>query len=1001
MLQTARRRTTDAALVLGCSALLAFAVAAGGRTAGVPTDAALAEEAAVEAADWEPRSLAPVANPNPDAQPQPPRCRPYHVAVAPDGGRAYVTLAGKESAPGSEVAVVDLRGRREIGRIRVGAMPYGLTLHPEGRWLLVANRFSNYLSVVELASGKEVGKIHVPFYCEDVVCAPDGRTAYASNFWKDQVIVVDLRVVAGGLTGSMRDLGADRESFLGARPAPQRWLSCRRCGYRERWSSGAQPESCAACGRPGLVRTQDEDAGAGVNGARSVLRASCGTSGCHLNESGGFYAGPDAELAWRSALAHAVPHDPDSSPLLRAVTAVAAGGWADALSGRHHPGGVIFEDPGSDPDYARIREWIAGAREGPGVDVGVKPRDMVLSPDGRTLFVANTGSLDVSVVDLETLREQRRIFTRSPVNDLVWLQDRLILATLGVGSGFPMARHSGRESLDPGHPEAEFTLFRNPATGQPLPLAQQRPLGPFDDVDGTAQEKFRDITNDVVILDPGVASVAAYQAREEFTRYTSDSFEALAGDKKGYVAAELMRVVGSFPEQIAVVGDRIYVTMSGTFQVQEWRVDAAAAPAARLAPGRVFEVGFKPVGIAAAGDGLLIVADHLAESVTLVDLADGATERIALSRLPVPFPATEFELGEFFVQTSVFSVDQDQSCVHCHYRDTSDGKKWSVSQVMGQGRDGSERTGGSREINDLRGLVLDVPFFVEGTLSIDEPLTMMMEHNPLVDFQGVTPAGDYGCIFVTPEEAARYAKSADAVVVATKAWEDEEITVADLLKRRDVHIGNISERWLGKRYAFRDFQKFIGAYQSGEPRLLPNPEDPADPMIARGRMLFESPRVGCSGCHPAPAFTDKTNVYNQNRSFPPLVTPAPRDNITTLISADRIDLLNGFVRPWDPEDGGRIEEREGFFVAPSLRGIWARTQGFLHHGHALNVREILCPPGHPALRPYPFERLDQERPERMERGLNERHGLPDTHGTTSHLTVWDIECLLRFVLSIE
>ena len=47
---------------------------------------------------------------------------------------------------------------------------------------------------------------------------------------------------------------------------------------------------------------------------------------------------------------------------------------------------------------------------------------------------------------------------------------------------------------------------------------------------------------------------------------------------------------------------------------------------------------------------------------------------------------------------------------------------------MGQNRDGQECTGGSREVPDLRNLVDEAPFFVEGTLTIDEPLTMMMEH---------------------------------------------------------------------------------------------------------------------------------------------------------------------------------------------------------------------------------------------------------------------------------
>ncbi len=995
------RQPADRGLLLAASAALALSafVALRGRDSqDSPVPAAPVEPTA--SAEWQPRSLAPVANPDPAAPPQPARCKPYRVALTPDGRKAFVTLSGKESAPGEEVAVIDVAQRAESRRIRVGSMPYGLTLDPTGRWLLVTNRFSNFISVIDAQSDQLVGQIPVPFYCEDLICAPDGRTAYASNFWKDQVIVLDLQWVGGVLGGRMRDLGADREAFLGPPPPVQAWRNCPTCGYRERSARRAESAACPACGAGQLVNEAPPPSRGGANGAHAVLRASCGTSGCHLYESGGFYAGPDPELAWRYALAHAVPHDPDASPLLRAVIGRAHGGYADALSGHHHPGGVVFDNPPSDPDYALLRDWIAGAVAGPGIAVGQHPRDLAISPDGATLYVANTGSLDVSVVDLATLRETRRIFARSPVNDVAWQQGRLILACLSVGTGFPKERNPGREGSDPSHPEAEFTLLRDFATGKPLPLDQQLPLGPYDDVDGTAQEKFRDITNDLVILDPSATAVDAYLACEDFTRYTSDSFEALPGDKKGEVPPELMKVVGAFPEQIAAAGDRIWVTMSGTMEVQEWSVRPDAPPAERLQPGRVFATGLKPTGIAATRS-VLVIANHLAESVSFVDLATGRSEELSLSRLSQPFPANDFERGEFFVQTSVFSADQDQSCVHCHYRDTSDGRKWSVSQVMGQSRSGEERTGGSREVPDLRGLVHDVPFFSEGTLTIDEPLTMMMEHNPLVDFQGVIPAGDYSDVFVEPGEESRYAKSADAVVVATGAWKKDGVTVADLLKRRETHVSRISQRWLGRSFTFREFQQFIGAYQAGEGRLLPNPEDPDDPMVRHGKALYESAKVGCSQCHPAPAFTEKQRVYNQNRSFPPLISPVPRDNVHTLVSADRVDFINGFVRPWDPEDTGRVEEREGFFVAPSLRGLWARPQAMLHHGHALTLREILCVPGHPALQPFPAPRRDAPRPDRRELGLNELHGLPDTHGTTSHLTVWDVECLVRYLDSIE
>ncbi len=947
---------------------------------------------------WQRHSLRPVPNPDPTAAIQPPRCRPFHVATTRDGRKAYVTLSGKEIQPGTEVVVLDVPQRKEIGRITVGSHPCGIAIHPSGRWIIVANRYSNFLSVIDVRTDAVISEIPVPFYCEDLVFSPEGAVAYVSNFWKNQVLIVDLTDEGQRLTGRARQLGFNREEFFGeVHSVTNSWTICDACG----WLEQVTVQECRRCGHSPVRHTEQTIEERTRVGLSAILRAGCGTSECHLYRSGDFYAGPDDAEIFRSTVVHSFPGDPDSSPLLRAVISVRDGGWADSVDGRHHAGDIVLKDLPNNPDYARLRKWIAEGVAGPGISVGQKPRDLAISSDGTTLYVANTGSADVSVIDLIELRETGRIFTRSAINDVLSIDGYLVLASLGFGSGHPKAHDAGRESTDRDHPQAEFTLYRDLATGKPLPLVEQQPLGEFDNVDGTAQEKFRDITNDIILLDPSVENVAAYRATDRFTRYTSDSYEALAGDKKGDVAAALMQVVGAFPEQIALRGDHLYVTMSGTFQVQEWRLNMAASPESRLVPGRVFATGFKPTGIAVAGK-TLVVANHLGESITFIDLDDGHTAHLSLSREPEPFPANDFERGEFFVQTSVFSVDQDQSCVHCHFRDTSDGRRWSVSQVMGQSRDGQERTGGSREVPDLRNLVDEVPFFVEGTLTMDEPLTMMMEHNPLVDFLGKTPVGDFSKISATPEEIEKYKNSADVIVVATgKRWDEKRVQLADLIKRREVHFGQISEKYLGRRYSFRDFQRFIGVYQGGEPRLLPNPVDPDDVMVRHGQALFVDPRVGCASCHPAPTFTDKVHVYNQNKSFPPLISPARRDNIHTLISADRIDYLNGFERPWDLGDIGRVESHEGFFVAPSLRGIWARPAKFLHHGHAISMREVVCTPDHPALRRFIQPRHDAPRPDGREIGLNELDGLPDTHGTTSHLSVWDIECLVAFIHSIE
>ncbi|MCP4976114.1 MAG: hypothetical protein GY931_08130 [Maribacter sp.] len=923
-----------------------------------------------ERENWIRKSLNPIENPDVDSRIQPDRLKPLRVIVSENNKRAYVTLSGKEINPGSEVAIIDIENGKESGRIKVGSGPSGITLHPTGRWAFVANRFSNFISVIDLEADAVITEIPAPYYCEEILFSNDGSTAYVSNFSTNQILLIDLDLKVESLSGQLRNIGYEQHEFVG----------------KSKTKKNNKEVDSIDFSKPSI---------------NSIIRGSCGTAECHLYQIGNFYSGPDVEKAYKSVLGHIFPGDTINSPLLKSVISEQDGGWADRVDGRHHAGDVVFEELNDNADFLNLKRWIAKLKVGPGIEVGDKPRDMILSPDGQTLFVANTGSLDISVVNLQALEETRRIYTRSPVNDLLWVKDRIVAATLGLGSGHPKKHHPGRESMDKNDPETEFTLFRDLKTGRPLPLNQQKPLGPYDDIDGTAQEKFRDITNDIIIFEPQENNVAAYSATDHFTRYTSDSFESLMGDKKGDVPKELMRVIGAFPEQMAVHNNHLYVTMSGTFQVQEWEINFEARPSNRLIPKRVFNTGYKPSGIAVA-ENSLVIANQLDETLTIISLVDGTQRNIALKSSHSPFPSTDFERGEFFVQTSIFSVDQDQSCVHCHYRDASDGKRWSVSQVMGQSRAGEERTGGSREIPDIRALFHKVPFFIEGTLSMDEALTMMMEHNPLVDFQNNTPAGDFSKIFADKQDKTSQSKSADALVVATgKKWKNAQVELADLVERREAFFKKQSQKYFGNEFSFRKIQKLIGDYQGGEPRLLPNPNDPTDPMVLHGKELFENPLVGCAGCHPAPSFTDKVNVYNQNKSFPPLVTPTARDNVHTLISADRIDYLNGYKRSWDTNDTGRIEEREGFFAAPSLLGIWARPPRFLHHGGAISLREVVCTPGHPALRPLPTTRIIPERPDHWEIGLNELNGVPDTHGVTSHLSVWDIECLLKFINSIN
>lgn len=149
---------------------------------------------------WQPEHLEPYPNPfGPDQAgwaPQPPRDNPQEIAVV--GHRAFVTLPGSPDAPGSEIAVVNLHSG-EVGRIAVGHSPTGLAAHPSGRFVLVTNRFSNYISVIDVGLEVEVQRLPADFYATELVFSPDGRELWISNRWRDAVAVWELEETGDGL----------------------------------------------------------------------------------------------------------------------------------------------------------------------------------------------------------------------------------------------------------------------------------------------------------------------------------------------------------------------------------------------------------------------------------------------------------------------------------------------------------------------------------------------------------------------------------------------------------------------------------------------------------------------------------------------------------------------------------------------------------------------------------------------------------------------------------
>ena len=960
---------------------------------------------------YERNNLKPVRNPNSSPEPQPRRDHPFDVAVSNDGRKAYITLLGSEQDPGSEVAVYDVAAKKVVKRILLkpkgesgppASGPYRLAFHPDGRFLVVTNRFSNFASVIDTRADAVVSEIPLDFYCEAVEFDETGRMAYVTNRYLDQVFVVELQTGGGLLRARMLERGgADDKAFFKT--------------------------------------------------VHPVLERRCGA--CHSEPQGAFYAGPEKTDAFSSTLGQVILGDSARSPLLRAVTRVRDGGYADRMPRvKAHGGNVIFPDPKKDPDYRVIADWIGRSSVGPGIPIGnprSKPSSIARSGDGRFLFVANTGTQDISIVSAKLSLEVGAIHIQNAANGLAVYRspgskaEFLLVATRGLGFGAPKERDPyGGESWDGKNAAAQFSVLRDTETGRILPRSEQRVMGPFDAVDGTAEIGFRDMQNDMVLINLAALDIPdappaegpaylltpnRYEAHRKWVRYTSDTAESAYGDIKGDIPPDLMRVVGSMPEKIAIAGERVFVTMQASHDVQEWKINPSASdPSDYLTPVGSFETGLQPIGIAAGprgtpAEGKVFVANFLGGTLSVYDSSsrEVAERIIDPSVLTRPVPDTNAERGELFVRSSAFSSDGDITCFHCHRLDTNDGRPWGTHQVLSQeylrngGAEARRSIGATMGIPQLRGLFKIQPLYYEGTFTaFEQPREAMLEQALLDDYYRPAPSGDYGSI-----EAHTPIEHGDLPLNPIPSS-----TSSTLAERRDEMYRRVSMRLFGKSFTFRDAQRFAGEWQISESRLLPNPFDLANESIRKGKKLFEDPQVGCAGCHPAPNFAKKDLAGNRTQAFEPTVIFTARDGSSTLVGANLIDTIKGIRRDLEPWDTGRAEGTQGHFTSFQLRGLWDRPPVFLHNGMARSLHEVVATPGHPGLRRLKYEpRLggEGERPGRREVGFNEtfllesadpaakshiasgaRIGL-DTHGGVSHLAAHEVEDLVSFLNSIE
>ncbi|HEX2686941.1 MAG TPA: YncE family protein [Kofleriaceae bacterium] len=564
------------------------------------------------------------------------------------------------------------------------------------------------------------------------------------------------------------------------------------------------------------------------------------------------------------------------------------------------------------------------------------PRDLALSSDGNTLYVANTLGHTVAVINV--------------ANDA-----NTLVRTMPVGGLVTDVKIAGRWGIVSGHDTSN--VMNGPETGHGLPTVNNgvairnngQPLG-YQPVmtDATKATTFDDIGSTLSIFDAATNQfVYRYVdvSRDQSLLVTPGQAVDLGDHEAG---SKIIR--GSGPEQIWVKGSFAFVAEMHSDKVEVFRVDQnPVSPSGILtAAGFEFTGGITPQAITVSPDGQTVyVANMQTEDVSFLHVdGSGALTRQGLVAVGVtgstpdptksgggtgtPLFSTDEEIGLRWFFTQSYSDDGQKSCGHCHWQSRHDGSQWNV---------GANAIGGVKAVPQNKDLADNWPEWFEG---LNNNMTAYASacNGELVQAERVT------ALFPQPSLSDRLA-ARDAFVLDATAANSAAINRAEL--RGDA-------RSIG--YNKMAFDQIL--WTQNETRRLPNPRtqfpsasDAA--QISRGRQIFTSEvsagGAGCASCHHN---GDQTIDGSPNDSFQDYNIHEPGVVSETTIDGDgpfkRLTADYFFIQGGPPADEGsrqNISSRN----TRHLRSFWDGVPRWLHHGFAHSVREILLGPDSPLLRP--------------------------------------------------
>jgi len=289
---------------------------------------------------------------------------PSEMALSPDGRWLYVICERSD-----QLLAIDTHTRNVVKRIAVGHVPRGLAVSADGRQVFVANSWNDNVSVIDAETLQLVKNVAAGFEPTSVVPDRPAKTLYVANRLSNDVSVIDLQ------SGQeIKRLAAGRgASYLALSPDGE-WIYCTHV-YPAIGAFRTPPESEITVISTATQRVVD----------RLPLHNVAGVF--HAALSGDGRLGVAANLRPKNLI-----------PLAHVEHAWVFG---NSLTLFGPDAGGVVEVPIDELDRYFARPW-----------------GVAIAPDKSRLFVTTEGSDSITVIDIARLLEFVRTNQRSVANDL-------------------------------------------------------------------------------------------------------------------------------------------------------------------------------------------------------------------------------------------------------------------------------------------------------------------------------------------------------------------------------------------------------------------------------------------------------------------------------------------------------------------------------------------------------------------------------------------------------